>query len=93
MTITPFGAEVLPEVNCRKAMSWSAGWGGGSMSGTSARSSEVRMTRSSVLTLPTADQSTLPTRSLVTSALGWATLRMPTSASMNASSFPSETGG
>ena len=68
VTITPLGAEVLPEVNCKKAISWSAGWGGGSMSGTSARSSGVRMTRSSVPTLPTADQSTLPTRSLVTSA-------------------------
>ena len=93
VTITPLGAEVLPEVNCRNARSSSAGCDGGSMSGTSARSSEVKMTRSRVVTLPTADQSTLPTRSLVTSALGCATLRMPTSASMKASSFPSETGG
>ena len=93
VTITPLGVEVLPEVNCRNARSSSEGGGGGSISGTSARSSGVRMTRSSEPTLPTADQSTLPTRSVVTSVFGCATVRMPTSASMNASSFPSEIGG
>ena len=94
VTITPFGSAVLPEVNWRNATSSSrrSAAGGRTSAGSSARSS-VRITFSMLGMRPTADQSTLPTRSVVTSTRGVATLRMPTSESMKASSLPSETGG
>ena len=94
VTITPLGSAVLPEVNWRNATSSSRTTAAaGSGPAGSRASSSLEITFSRVGIRPTAGQSTLPTRSVVTSTRGFATLRMLTSASMNASSFPSETGG
>ena len=94
MTTTPLGNAVEPEVNCRKAISSSlkSAASGSAAAGSACSSSEV-MTFSIEGICPTADQRTFPTRALVTSARGRATLRMVTSASMKASSLPSESGG
>ena len=93
VTITPFGNAVLPEVNWRKAISSSRTSAAGGSEPPSFASSSVVITFSMLAIRPTADQSTLPTRSVVTSTRGPAMFRIPTNASMNASSFPSETGG
>ena len=93
VTITPLGSAVLPDVNWRKATSSSRTSAAAGSAPASFANSAVVSTFSMLGIRPTADHSTLATRSVVTRTRGVATLRMLTRASMNASSLPSETGG